>query len=151
MNPSSSMRSVLVSLTRCPMSSPSVTCPPPSWVTSPVDLGQLATTFPWDASSVLIRGVLLVTGSQVHQGPNRVGDPTIHDGPDWVGNPMIPIFRRWPGVGESAGRYSAGVRGVAVPRFLDGLLSHLSSGRHYIVLPRARAVFLRRALSSWFL
>ena len=40
---------------------------PASWVTSPVDLGQLATTFPWDTSSVLIRGVPLVTGSQVRQ------------------------------------------------------------------------------------
>ena len=88
---------------------------PVSWVTSPVDLGQLATTFPWDISPVLIRGVSLATGSQVRQGPNRAGDPTIRDGPDWVGNPTIPIFRRWPGVGESTGRYSAGVRGVTVP------------------------------------
>ena len=58
------------------------------WATFPVDLGQLATAFPWGASFVLIRGVPLVTGSQVCQGPHRVGDLTIHDG-----NPAVLLLR----------------------------------------------------------
>ena len=155
-----------MSLFRCPLSSlrhsvspPRCWCPGSHSPCGPQPAGHLVTLFPRDASPVLVRGVPPVTGSRARQVSELGGqssEPNV---------PVAPDGWHMAGCGEPArqplagGRTWAGpalllavvVRDSAVPRFLGGLLSHSFNGRHYIIFPRARAVFLRRALFSWFL
>ena len=69
---------------------------PVSRVTSPVDLGQLAT---WPLHSpgrhllFSFEVSLLWQDPRFVRCPNRVGNPTIHNGPDWASNPTIPMVR----------------------------------------------------------